>query len=157
MAAVLTVPISPVTGKIQLSKKVFSSLSQTEQDLWDQSPQSTKEIILTSRKPAASNYHGYDTLSDSEAATLRCNYCFTTARTPSVKDFETRKARYDHICRYPRDTNGLNIYEQEILSVINHECGILRVTIHDYESGYRITENIEPTQQEHERCEQILI
>ena len=60
--------------KIQLPRKIFSFLSPTERTLWDQFPQSTKEIILTSRKPAAINDHGYDNLSEPEAATLRQNY-----------------------------------------------------------------------------------
>ena len=56
-----------------------------------------------------------DDENESESATLRRNYCFSTARTPSVKDSKTRHMRYSHIDRrYPRDTNGLSICEQEI-------------------------------------------
>ena len=51
--------------KIQLTKKVFSSLSPTEHDLWDQFPQSTNKIILTSGKPAAFRDRGYDQRLDS--------------------------------------------------------------------------------------------
>ena len=40
---------------------------------------------------------------------------------------------------------------------MNHECGIPRVTLHDYKSGYRQAESTEPTQHEHKRCERIVI
>ena len=63
-----------ITGdpKIQLPKKIFSSLTPTERNLWDKLPRSTKEIILTSGKPLSFNGHdGYDNLSESEVVTLR--------------------------------------------------------------------------------------